>query len=122
MSLSIEIWRGEGGYLLAEVSGTYSMFGFKELTKRMRLEAEEQQLDHLLIDLTRVEGDIETWEGEHLGEYVALSSQKKLKSALVVVSTEVACRFEKIVTRKGTNIRIFTDRDQALTWLNAVST
>ena len=56
MSLNLEIWRADD-YLLVEVSGEYSMFGFKELTKRMRLEAQEQKLHHLMIDLTRILAD-----------------------------------------------------------------
>lgn len=122
MSLNVEIWRADESYLLVEVTGEYSLFGFKELVKRLRVEADEQQLVHLLIDLTKVEGDVEDWEGEHLGEYVALSSKKKLRSAIVVENTEVACRFEKVVTSKGTDIRVFTDRDKALQWLQSAAT
>lgn len=122
MSLNVEIWRSDESYLLVEVTGQYSLFGFKELVKRLRVEADEQQLDHLLIDLTKVEGDVEDWEGEHLGEYVALSSKKKLRSAIVVENTEVACRFEKVVTSKGTHIRVFTDREKALLWLQSAAT
>ena len=120
MSLNLEIWRGDDEYLLIEVSGEYSMFGFKELAKRLRLEAQEQNLSNLMIDLTRVEGDIENWEGEHLGEYVALSSQHKLKSAIIVEGIDVAKSFEDVVTSRGTDIRVFTDRESALQWLNSV--
>jgi|LGVC01.1.fsa_nt_gb hypothetical protein len=117
MSLNLEIWRDDD-YLLVEVSGEYSMFGFKELTKRLRLEAQEQKLSNLMIDLTLVEGDIEDWEGEHLGGYVALSSQHKLKSAIIVQGTEVTQKFEDVVTSRGTDIRVFADRESALQWLN----
>jgi len=117
MSLNLEIWRN-GDYLLVEVSGEYSLFGFKELTKRMRLEAQEQKLSHLMIDLTQVTGDVENWEGEHLGEYVAISSQNKLKSAIIVQGIDIAQTFEAVVTNRGTDLRVFVDRESALQWLN----
>ena len=117
MGLSLEVWRSDDGYLLIDVSGEYSLFGFKELTKRARAEAREQDVSKLLIDLSRVSGDIEPWEGEHLGAYVGLSSEHRLTTAIVAQPNEVASAFQRAALDQAIDLRVFSDRAAAVAWL-----
>jgi len=117
MGLKLEIWRGDEDYLLVAVTGEYSLSGFKELVRRTRFEAREQGIRRLMIDLTRVRGDIERWEGEHLGAYVILSSEHRLKCAIVMTTTDVARAFQNAVRGQDMKPRVFSDRESALEWL-----
>lgn len=117
MGLNLEIWRGKEDYLLIDVSGEYSLFAFKELAKKVRAEAREQGVSKLIIDLSRVTGNVEHWEGEHLGAYVGLSSEHRLTSAIVVHPNDVALAFQDMARRQKLDLCVFGDRDSALAWL-----
>lgn len=117
MSLELEIWRADEDYLLVNVSGEYDLFGFKEMTKRVRIEAQEQGVSRLMIDLTSVNVDAAHWEGEHLGAYIGLSSERRLRSAIVVPSTDVVRAFQDVTRAQSLNLRVFGDRASALAWL-----
>ena len=119
MSLQLEIWRGDEDYLLVNVSGEYDLFGFKEMAKRVRVEAQEQDVRRLMIDLTSVAMDAAHWEGEHLGAYIGLSSERRLRSAIVVQSTDVVRAFQDVARAQSLDLCVCGDRDSALAWLMA---
>lgn len=104
--------------------GSFKFEDLKDIFSKAFELAEEKKLNKILIDGMEVYGTPPTMlERYDLGEYVAQLCFKYKKPFRIAVAGKVPFvdpdRFGETVARNlGVNGRVFTDLNEALTWLN----
>ena len=109
----------ENRVLVVSVSGEMDNSTFPEAAKTLWDELDKHKCDRALIDhldFTISDSVIEIYDRPK--ELIDVSGGRRLKMAGLVKEMDTNYRFiENIYVNRGFNVRIFTDREDAMRWL-----
>ncbi len=116
----------DNNFLLIDAGGTYSLTKTYHLFKLAVDNGVMQAKSKILIDVTRVNGSIPFMDRFHFSEFLAtyrMETAHGLVHSIAMVGKEDIVhddRFgETVAINRGTNLRVFTEMNEAATWLIA---
>lgn len=121
MAYELEITREEG-HILAQVSGVRTRETVSSAAGGILESCRQHQVEKALIDVRRLNGRFSVFDSLMLivEEFPKLKKEQVIKKAAIVDAKarwERLNFFEGIARRRGFNIRVFTNLDNARKWL-----
>lgn len=117
-----EPWQIEdtGQFLHMRVMGAYGGVPFADDAINVIAEhCKAARRWRVLIDLTPMQGAVSNFDRFMLGQHAAKSWGRRIKVAVITNAETVNRFFENVAVNNGANVRMFTDRKEALDWLLA---
>lgn len=99
------------------VSGPTSLQNFVALVDAVAAESRRRGDSKVMVDLRAVEGALKFTEQLSVGEIVALKLAHLVKLASVVPAEQITRNSERVALRKGLQLRVFADEEEAAAWL-----
>jgi hypothetical protein len=108
-------------YLVANVSGPYSLPGMRELIHRIAEESAKWQMARVLVDVSHMTGNATTVERFEYAQYATATFQGRVqKCAACAGPAQRLEPFTEVVAQnRGLRLRVFRQRAEALDWLIA---
>ncbi|MHC4573415.1 MAG: hypothetical protein ACYS76_04680 [Planctomycetota bacterium] len=121
MSLNITI-RHEPDYLYVEFYGSYNLEDALKFKDQILSTCRNQGFKKVLCDTRKVEGDIPVMDRFTFGKALADSAPHGLKLALLGSSEQILPDkfLENVAVTRGVTIRLSTDINELLKWLQVV--
>ncbi len=114
----------EDNHLLIHASGIYSLTKAYHLFKLAVDQGVLHNKGKILIDVTRVTGAIPFMDRFHFSEFLAsyrMETARGIVDSIALVGSEEIIHEEKfgetVAINRGTNVRVFTRKNEASTWL-----
>ena len=104
-------------YLLFKSTDTYSFVDFKKLFEQINIKSKELKCKRVFLDFSEVIGIIPDLDRYEIGEFVAFTMKFNVKIAVFDKQDNVNYFAETVAHNRGGNMRIFTNKEQALKWL-----
>lgn len=99
------------------VSGPNSLGNFVTLIDAVAAETRRRGDSKVMVDLRAVEGTLKFTDQLSVGELVALRLAHLAKLASVVPPEQVTRNSERVALRKGVQLRVFSQEEDAAAWL-----
>ena len=109
--------RRDGEILFCEVSGPYSLADFLRLADKVRQQRKSLGASRVLVDITRVTGDISSLDRYRLGIYCAEKPDHAERLAIVMRREAINWMFENVATNRGLPTCESADSRYAENWL-----
>ena len=100
-----------------QVSGPTSLENFVALIDAVAAESRRRGDSRVMVDLRAVEGTLKFTEQLSVGEIVALKLAHLVKLASVVPPEQITRNSERVAVRKGLQLRVFSQEEEAAAWL-----
>lgn len=117
-----EPWQIEdtGQFLYMRVTGAYGGVPFADNAINLIAErCKAARRWRVLIDLTPMQGAVSNFDRFMLGQQAAKMWGRRIKVAVITNAETVNRFFENVAVNNGGNVRMFTDREEAVDWLTA---
>src|ERR1700733_265848 len=107
----------DGSYLRVTGSGPAMRGDLHRLLERIFAETRSRDVWRVLLDLTKIQTPVGTFERYQLGMEFARSADRRLKLAGVGRPEFVDHFFETVARNRGGAVAVFTEESSALDWL-----
>lgn len=105
------------GYLYVEYSKPYNVDDLINLSKEALDISKNEGIKKLLLDVSQMPGKVKPMDRYEIGVKSALLFRYKLKIAVLYKIEEINGFAETVASNRGMNVKIFSNRDEALDWL-----
>lgn len=106
-------------HLEVSVAGNATLQDFVGLIENMAFETRKHRDRRALVDLVRVVNELKFTDHFQIGEEAARKLQNLDRIASVVPAERITRTSEKVAQHRGMELRVFTDKHEALAWLTA---
>lgn len=114
----MKIVENQGEYLFVKFTDPYQLDTIVELIKEAAAACVEENLSRALVDFREMPGKISTADRFQLGVEAASAMRGLLKVAVVYRRSEMNWFAETVAKNRGANLRIFSEMDEAIKWLD----
>ena len=104
-------------YLAARLDGLVSPAAWEEVLRQLEAAIAPTNVDRLLLDLTAIVGWLGQPERQAVGGLMATRFAKMKKVALVIQAVKITGVVENEAQRRGLNLKIFSDMQEAERWV-----
>ena len=110
-----------GRYLVASVSGNYSLAGMRTMIERLADESAQRKIDRALVDVSAMVGNASNSDRFSYAEYAALMLGPILRkcAACAGAGQRLVPYTAAVAQNRGFSLRVFRDRVDAIRWLIA---
>lgn len=113
----MKLIEGRNGYLYVEYSEPYQFNTLIAMMKEVIAICEKEDYQKFLVNITEMTGKVGPMERFELAMKGVSLFQYKGKYAIVYRKEEINRFAETVGVNRGLNARIFSDMDEAMTWL-----
>ena len=119
MSDGLEMVRREG-YLHLTISGDFTPTAAKHAVDALADRCSKEQCYKVLFDCRSVLGEMPGPDRYELAQYGARVLGPKIKSAMLAREDQISPDrfFENVAVNRGLNLKVFSDINEAVGWLN----
>ena len=113
------IFENRGSYLFVQIIEPYSLPGVVSCLSNLAERCQEEHLEKVLIDASRLEGPISIWDRYQIGrEYIKVIGPK-INIALVTPRELINSVLENVIVNRTGTLKVFHQMAPALAWLEA---
>jgi hypothetical protein len=116
MALNIQM-KSEGEILVVDVSGRAVLADMMDMIEQVSAEVRRSGLRRVLVDQTQVIEQFKFTDHFAMGEKAASLFDAIDRAASVVQQSRRTGTSQNVARRKGAELRVFTSREEAMTWL-----
>ena len=109
----------EVNILRVVVTGVFSLDLCKRVVHATTKACEEHHLVRVLVDIRPMQGDLATLDRYEVGTYAAKVIPRAIALAMLERQDQISPDnfLENVLVNRGVNLRVFSDSEEALEWL-----
>lgn len=104
-------------YLLAELSGIYSLQFFIEVVQEISALGKKEKINKALIDIRNVDGSPSIIDRYEIGKEISKVWGKNIQAAALANEEVINNMTENVAVNRGSKFQVFTKLEFALAWL-----
>ena len=113
----MENFERRNGYIYVKYSEPYQLQKFVTISKQVYNICLAEKYNKILVDISSMPGKVKPMERFKIGVEGALIFRNIVKISVLYRAEEIDKFAETVGVNRGLNGRIFSDMDEALTWL-----
>lgn len=110
-------YENRGTYLFVQVAPRYSPGKIEAYLTEIKSRCESENMDRVCIDLTNTAENLDTMDRYEIGKAMAEIFGTKIRIATVNKPQNVTYLAENTAVNRGGTMKVFTDLQAAVTWL-----